>query len=61
MYSVKSQKNRIVSRLDSPPRKDICSGLESNKIGMTKKINNYNFKLSDIIGRGAFSTVYRGH
>lgn len=26
-----------------------------------KKIRNYNFKLSDVVGRGAFSTVYKGY
>lgn len=26
----------------------------------TKKIQNYQFKLNEILGRGNFSTVYRG-
>lgn len=27
----------------------------------TKKIQNYVFKLNEVLGKGNFSTVYRGH
>jgi len=29
--------------------------------GATKKVHNYVFKLNEVLGKGNFSTVYKGH
>ena len=51
------------SRLHTQPQHSRELGPDTGGQGgaIIKKIRNYNFKLSDVVGRGAFSTVYKGY
>ena len=61
MRSPHSPNSRLPTSLEPHSKKDTHHDYENKEPCITKKINNYNFKLSDIIGRGAFSTVYKGY
>lgn len=43
----------------SRERARVSPDYKQDKI-VTKKVQNYFFKLDDILGRGSFSSVYRG-
>lgn len=45
---------------DHAKRKFDSSGQKSTEV-VTKKVRDYIFKFNDVVGKGSFSTVYRGH